>query len=138
MKNKTPSFFLLLLLLALFSVAALSAADGSTRKAALGGGGGRLGGWKPIGDTSDPHVLDLGKFAVSEHNKLQAAGASSSSSSMLSFVRVVKAESQVVSGVNYRLVLEAKDRGGRARTYEAVVLEKAWLSSRKLTSFKPL
>ncbi|TYI23701.1 hypothetical protein ES332_A06G183000v1 [Gossypium tomentosum] len=64
------------------------------------------GGWTPIKDIKDPHVTEI----------------------------AVKSETQVVSGINYKLVLKAKD-GSAVNTYEAVVWEKAWLHFRNLTSF---
>ncbi|MCD7454462.1 hypothetical protein HAX54_024901 [Datura stramonium] len=74
--------------------------------ASLGGGkGGLLGGWTPITDTKDRHVVEIGKFAVDQHNK--------ESESNLVFKRVVKGETQVVAGTNYRLVISAKDGGRR-------------------------
>lgn len=87
------------------------------------------GGWQPIKDVNDPHVQEIAKFSVSEHNKL--------ANTRLAFSKVVKGETQVVAGINYRLVVKAKD-GGTMATYEAVVWEKAWEGFRKLTSFKPV
>ncbi|EHA8586682.1 cysteine proteinase inhibitor 1 [Cocos nucifera] len=88
-----------------------------------------LGGWQPIKNVNDAHVQEIAKFAVSEHNKL--------ANTRLAFSKVVKGETQVVSGINYRLVVEAKN-GGTTAKYEAVVWEKAWEGFRKLTSFEPV
>ncbi|KAB1217404.1 Cysteine proteinase inhibitor 5 [Morella rubra] len=96
---------------------------------AVGGKGPLVGGWQPIKNPKDPHVTEIGEFAVAEYNKQTKAG--------LKFVRVVKGETQVVAGTNYRLVLEAKDRAV-AKNYEAVVWEKPWENFRNLTSFKPV
>nr|XP_029121651.1 cysteine proteinase inhibitor 1 [Elaeis guineensis] len=84
------------------------------------------GGWQPIKDIKDPHVQEIAEFAVSEHNRL--------ANTSLALSKVVKGETQVVEGINYRLVLEAKD-GETKADYVAVVWEKVWENFRKLTSF---
>ena len=86
-----------------------------------------VGGWRPIENVSDPHVQEIGKFAVTEHNKKATAS--------LKFQSVVSGETQVVAGTNYRLVIAAAD-GGASNKYEAVVWEKSWMNFRSLTSFK--
>jgi Aspartic acid proteinase inhibitor len=88
-----------------------------------------LGGWSPIKNVTDPHVKDLGAFAVSEHDKV--------ANDSLVFVQVVSGEQQVVAGMNYRLVLEAKNGNGTVAKYVAVVWEKLWANTRQLTSFNP-
>ncbi|KAM3268235.1 cysteine proteinase inhibitor 5 [Capsicum chacoense] len=101
--------------------------------AALGGkkGGGLLGGWSPITNTKDRQIISIGKFAVDEYNK--------ETKSKLTFKKVVKGETQVVAGTNYRLVIAAaKDGGYRSGKYLAVVWEKPWENYRNLTSFKKL
>ncbi|XP_055809436.1 cysteine proteinase inhibitor 1-like [Solanum dulcamara] len=103
--------------------------------AALGGGGkgGLLGGWRPITDTNDVQVVEIGKFAVDQHNK--------ESKSKLVFKRVVKGETQVVAGTNYRLVISTTDGSRRSRSgykYLAEVWDKPWENFRNLTSFKKL
>ncbi|KAJ4840713.1 hypothetical protein Tsubulata_018904 [Turnera subulata] len=92
--------------------------------------GGSLGGWEPVSN-HDPHVREVGEFAVRAYNeqgKIKGAG--------LKFESVLKAARQLVSGHNYRLVLAAED-GGALKTYMAVVYEKEQ-KDYKLTSFKPL
>ena len=84
------------------------------------------GGWRPIKNISDPHVQEIGEFAVTEHNK--------QAKESLKFQSVVSGETQVVSGTNYRLVVVAED-GGVSNKYEAVVWEKPWMGFRNLTSF---
>ncbi|KAH1055594.1 hypothetical protein J1N35_033659 [Gossypium stocksii] len=84
------------------------------------------GGWAPIKDIKDPHVTEIAEFAVNEHSKQSKVS--------LKLDKVVKGETQVVSGINYKLILNAKD-GSAVNTYEAVVWEKAWLHFRNLTSF---
>ncbi|CAL9085019.1 unnamed protein product [Musa textilis] len=90
-----------------------------------------VGGWTPIKNISDPDVSEIAEFAVAEHN--HEAGTN------LTLCKVVKGETQVVAGINYKLVLEAKDGGaGVVSEYEAVVWEKTWEHFRRLTSFKLL
>ncbi|KAG4196194.1 hypothetical protein ERO13_A06G153900v2 [Gossypium hirsutum] len=84
------------------------------------------GGWTPIKNIKDPHVTEIAEFAIDEYNK-QSKG-------NLKLEEVVKGKTQVVSGINYTLVLQVKDETVD-NSYEAVVWEKAWLKFRKLTSF---
>lgn len=86
-----------------------------------------VGGWKPIEDVKDPHVVEIGEFAVNEYNKKEKKG--------LVLNEIVSGESQVVSGINYKLVLDAKDGSSNGK-YEAIVWEKVWIGYRNLTSFK--
>jgi cystatin-C len=88
-----------------------------------------VGGWTPIKDTKDPHVAEIAQFAVTEYGKQSGV--------KLILVKVVKGETQVVSGTNYHLVLAAKDKSV-TKSYEARVWEKPWLHFRNLTSFTPL
>lgn len=89
----------------------------------------RPGGWQPIKGANDPHIKEIGAFAVQEYDKTSNAD--------LKFVTVVKGETQVVSGINYRLIVTAKD-GSADKNYEALVWEKPWEKFRNLTSFKPV
>ncbi|XP_010542197.1 PREDICTED: cysteine proteinase inhibitor 5 [Tarenaya hassleriana] len=86
--------------------------------------GALLGGWKPIKDVSDPHVVEIAKYAVEEHNK--------QSKTDLKLDRVVSGQTQVVAGTNYKLIIAASD----GKSYEAIVWEKPWEHFRKLTSFR--
>ncbi|CAI9773174.1 unnamed protein product [Fraxinus pennsylvanica] len=96
--------------------------------AAAGGGRGPiLGGYEPIDNPNDPTVIEIAKFAVAEHNK--------EAKSNLKFQKVVKGESQVVAGINYRLVISAVD-GAAVQNYLAVVYEKPWQNFKNLTSFE--
>ncbi|XWS19307.1 hypothetical protein CRYUN_Cryun31cG0004300 [Craigia yunnanensis] len=110
------SRFLILLLSLLFLPIIFSDA----RKDAL------LGGWTPIENIKDPHVSEIAEFAVAEYNK--------QSKTSLKLLKVVKGETQVVSGTNYRLVLKATD-GAATKAYQAVVWEKTWQNFKNLTSF---
>ncbi|XP_077229254.1 cysteine proteinase inhibitor 5-like [Tasmannia lanceolata] len=86
------------------------------------------GSWEPI-NPNDTHIKEIGEYAVSEYDKTQKAS--------LMFKRVVSGESQVVAGMNYRLVIEAMDKAN-TNTYQAVVYERPWEKFRNLTSFKQL
>ncbi|KAH0910234.1 hypothetical protein HID58_033555 [Brassica napus] len=77
------------------------------------------GRWSPISNVNDPHVVEVGKFAVSEYDM--------ESKSELKFVAVVSGESKVVAGTNYRLIVAVNDGvagPGASKNYEAIVWEK--------------
>ncbi|XP_045810984.1 cysteine proteinase inhibitor 1-like [Trifolium pratense] len=86
-------------------------------------------------DVSDPHVIDIANFAVTEYNK-------GITLSKLKFVKVIKGESQELSGgINYHLTISASRRfqdihNQYIHNYETVVLEKPSEHFRNLTSFK--
>ncbi|XP_052146862.1 cysteine proteinase inhibitor 8 [Oryza glaberrima] len=115
---------LLLALLLAVSAAAAAAQVGGNR-----GHGPLVGGWSPITDVGDPHIQELGGWAVERHASLSSDG--------LRFRRVTSGEQQVVSGMNYRLVVSASDPAGATASYVAVVYEQSWTNTRQLTSFKP-
>ncbi|PRQ28261.1 putative Cystatin domain-containing protein [Rosa chinensis] len=87
---------------------------------------GLAGGWKPIKDINGPHVKEIAEFVVSEYNK--------KSGKKLEFQSVMKGETQVVAGENYRLVIAVKGNLAAAK-YEGVVYEKIWEHTRELLSF---
>jgi cystatin-C len=87
------------------------------------------GGYTPIKDINDPYVIEIARFAVNEYNKREGA--------KLEFNKVIKGESQVVAGVNYRLDLSANN-SSISNNYEAVVLDVPFKHSRNLISFKPV
>ncbi|KAI6704636.1 hypothetical protein NL676_007598 [Syzygium grande] len=86
-----------------------------------------LGGWNPVKNLSDPYVREIAEFAVKTHNDNAKTG--------LLLKKVVKGETQVVSGTNYRLVVEVKD-GVETKSFEALVWDKPWERFRRLSSFK--
>ncbi|PON34352.1 Cystatin [Parasponia andersonii] len=92
------------------------------------GTGPLVGGWQPIEDLKDPHVREIAEFAVTEYNKQSKLD--------LKLKSVVKGETQVVAGTNYRLVVSVQNKAV-AEKYEALVWERPWLHFRNLTSFKP-
>lgn len=94
-----------------------------------------VGAWKPIQNVSDTRVRKIAEFAVAAYDKKHGA--------KLRLERVIKAETQVVNGVKYRLVLTAKNEtaSSPASKYETVVYEiekKPRGHLRKLELFKPL
>ncbi|KAF8030295.1 hypothetical protein BT93_E2674 [Corymbia citriodora subsp. variegata] len=86
-----------------------------------------LGGWHPIKNLSDPYVREIAEFAIKTRNDQAKTG--------LVLEKVAKGETQVVAGMNYRLVLEVKD-GADPKSFEALVWDKPWEHSRRLSSFK--
>ncbi|KAK4491904.1 hypothetical protein RD792_002686 [Penstemon davidsonii] len=88
-----------------------------------------LGAWLPLQNPNSPHVVEIAKFAVAEHNKEAKA--------LLVFITVVKGESQLVFGLKYRLRISAKDGvATTTKNYQAVVLEKRW--GKELLSFQEI
>ncbi|VFQ87819.1 unnamed protein product [Cuscuta campestris] len=91
---------------------------------------GRPGGWVPV-DPKSAEAVAAGKFAVGAHNKAE--------NDSLKFEEVKSGEEQVVAGIKYRLVVDARGGGdGGVRSYEAVVWDKPSPKSYQLISFKKL
>ncbi|ERN02580.1 hypothetical protein AMTRI_Chr06g195640 [Amborella trichopoda] len=89
----------------------------------------RLGGRAEIPNVkSSTEVQDLGKFCVETYNQDHHP--------QLDFNEVVKGERQVVSGIKYYLLIEAKD-GGVLKKFDAVVVVQAWRHSKQMLSFSP-
>ncbi|KAF5196131.1 Cysteine proteinase inhibitor [Thalictrum thalictroides] len=125
MVSTQSSFILLLVICFLVSTYAIAPSPSQSPSASTG----LVGGYKPIDNITDPHIHDLGEFAVSEHNN--------KAKTSLKFVNVIKGQSQVVAGINYRLVIAAK-KDGIERNYLAVVYERPGGKIKTLTSFKSL
>lgn len=70
------------------------------------------GGYSDASVTSK-EVKRAAKFAVSRH----------STTSKVTLVKIVKAEQQVVAGMNYRVVLSVADKRGKKGTATAVVYQ---------------
>ncbi|XP_010926673.1 cysteine proteinase inhibitor 5 [Elaeis guineensis] len=110
----------------------LAVASSPTAFQLVGGDGRKVGGRTEVPHVeSDKEVQDLGLFCVEEYNQRLHGGRSEA----LTFLRVVAAERQVVSGIKYYLKIAARD--GRERTFDAIVVVKPWLKSRSLLSFTP-
>uniref|UniRef100_A0A0E0KAD2 Cysteine proteinase inhibitor n=1 Tax=Oryza punctata TaxID=4537 RepID=A0A0E0KAD2_ORYPU len=120
MRTSNLLFAAVAVAIAIFAVFAAAGATATT-----------VGSWEPV-DISDPHVQELGRWAVAEADRGTASGG-------LTFDRVTVGEKQVVAGVNYRLTLEASSSGAKYGRYEAVVHEQDPRSNaRKLVSFEPI
>ncbi|XP_073061707.1 cysteine proteinase inhibitor 5-like [Primulina eburnea] len=115
-----PKF--LSLLVVTFSILLVSA---SSIKASFSG-------WQAISNLNDPNVVEIGKFAVKEHNKRVNA--------LLSLMSIVKGETQIVNGMNYRLIISATYAlAAKAESnYRMVVWDKPWKKERRLISFKKI
>ncbi|CAL4959791.1 unnamed protein product [Urochloa decumbens] len=89
----------------------------------------------------DREVQELGRFSVAEYNRRQRVAGCGGE--RLEFTRVVAAQRQVVSGLKYYLRVAAAEEGGAPengggeRVFDAVVVVKPWLESRRLLRFKP-
>lgn len=86
-----------------------------------------LGGIRDSSNQNSTTVDSLGRFAVEQHNSKENA--------LLEFVRVVKAQEQVVAGTMHHLTLEVVD-AGKKMLYEAKVWVKPWLNFKELHDFK--
>jgi hypothetical protein len=88
------------------------------------------GSWYPIGDPkNEPHVQELGAWAVAEHVKKAHDG--------LKFSKVVSGEEQSDAGVKYHLVIEALNAAGKPGRYETLLVEEVRSNTRTLISFGP-
>ncbi|KAI3846136.1 hypothetical protein MKX03_012973 [Papaver bracteatum] len=92
----------------------------------------QLGGKTEIKDVkTNKEVQDLGKFSVDEYNLKKGEEGS------LTFTQVVKAQKQVVAGIQYFLKVSAQENGS-PKFFDAVVLVKAWEKpANRLISFNP-
>ncbi|KAE8647446.1 hypothetical protein Csa_002975 [Cucumis sativus] len=79
-----------------------------------------VGDYRPCENSDGEHAKDVAQWAVTEYNiKHRPEG------HYLYLVRVLKCESQVVAGTNWRLLLECKDENNCVEIYQAVVWEKS-------------
>ncbi|KAK9089824.1 hypothetical protein Scep_028906 [Stephania cephalantha] len=76
----------------------------------INGVGNKLGGFKLV-DPRDPHIVEIGRYAVDEYNK--------QAHKSLVFKSVIQAQVQIVNGRNYKVTIRVADGG----TYEALVYE---------------
>ncbi|KAI3926213.1 hypothetical protein MKW98_028349 [Papaver atlanticum] len=93
-----------------------------------------LGGKTEIKDVkTNKEVQDLGKYSVDEYNLKFKKGEEGS----LTFTQVVKAQKQLVAGIQYFLKVSAMENGS-PKFFDAVVLVKAWEKpANRLISFNP-
>ncbi|KAL6850514.1 hypothetical protein ACP4OV_021141 [Aristida adscensionis] len=88
-----------------------------------------VGGWSPIKDINDPHIQELGGWAVSEHVKQAHDG--------LVFTKVVSGREQVVAGMKYDLAVVVSNSDGKSAKYGALVHEEMFNKKRELLAFRP-
>ena len=85
------------------------------------------GGIKDSQTSNSVEVDSLAQFAVQQHNTNQNA--------LLEFVRVVKAQEQIVSGTMHHLTVEVVD-AGKNKLYLAKVWVKPWINFKELHEFE--
>ncbi|PWS22068.1 hypothetical protein DKP78_20305, partial [Enterococcus faecium] len=78
---------------------------------------------------NDLHLVDLARFAVTEHNK--------KANSLLEFEKLVSVKQQVVAGTLYYFTIEVKE-GDAKKLYEAKVWEKPRMYFKELKKYKPV
>ncbi|KAK9051784.1 hypothetical protein SSX86_028412 [Deinandra increscens subsp. villosa] len=86
-----------------------------------------VGNWLEIVSLEDPVVIEIGQFAVDEYNK--------DTNSTLMFKRVVKGDTQIVGGMNWRLTIEVEDVQV-VKDCEALVYQQPLQNVTKLIDFK--
>ncbi|KAL9669756.1 hypothetical protein QQ045_007305 [Rhodiola kirilowii] len=86
-----------------------------------------------IEDTNAPEILEVVNFAMNEHERL--------SQQRLTLIKVVKGAYQVVSGIEYYIVLEAKGMATKDESHNYMAMAIVWVKldrSKQLMAFKPL
>ncbi|PIN21294.1 hypothetical protein CDL12_06006 [Handroanthus impetiginosus] len=84
--------------------------------------------WKPIRSTRNPLAIELGQFAVREHNRQSYAH--------LKFERVLEGSTQVDGPkLTVWIVIDAQN-GSSVQKYNATILEEPWRNFKNLTSFR--
>ncbi|KAF7097175.1 hypothetical protein CFC21_099023 [Triticum aestivum] len=86
--------------------------------------------WYPIGGVNEPHVQELGKWAVAEHVKQAHDG--------LKFIKVMSGEKAPDAGVKYHLIIKAFNSNNKPVRYEAFLVEEIRSNTRNLISFSPV
>ncbi|KGN44121.2 hypothetical protein Csa_021373 [Cucumis sativus] len=89
-----------------------------------------FGGYRPCENSDGPHAKEVAQWAVTEYNIKHRH-----ERPYLYLLSVLKCESQVVAGTNWRLGLKCKDENNIEVNCEAVVWEKRWENFLELTSF---
>uniref|UniRef100_A0ACD5Y323 Uncharacterized protein n=1 Tax=Avena sativa TaxID=4498 RepID=A0ACD5Y323_AVESA len=84
-------------------------------------------GWEPIKNINEKHIQELGGWAVLEHGRYVNC--------RLWFHEVVSGKQQLMSGMNYELIIDASDDAGKHGNYKAEVYEQERTNTRKLLSF---
>lgn len=98
---------------------------------------GMVGGRMEVKDVkTNEEVQKLGRFSVHEYNRSLRHRGNGDGGRELTFVEVVEAQSQVVSGIKYYLKISAT-QNGVTKIFESVVVVKAWVHSKELLNFAP-
>uniref|UniRef100_A0A7N1A9I3 Cystatin domain-containing protein n=1 Tax=Kalanchoe fedtschenkoi TaxID=63787 RepID=A0A7N1A9I3_KALFE len=71
--------------------------------------------WFPLKDICDPKIQAIAKFAVEEQ------GRRIGDDGQFTLVNVISGEEQIVSGINYRLILMAALKNSYPRMYQTIV-----------------
>ncbi|KAL6970897.1 hypothetical protein U1Q18_030577 [Sarracenia purpurea var. burkii] len=125
-----------LILLVVFAAVVISST--ALAAASTGSGGGMVGGRMKVEDVkTNKEVQELGRYSVKQYNRQQKEAAGGKNDGDLSFEAVVEAEKQVVNGIKYYLKITAATVDGVPKTFDAVVVVKAWAHSKKLLNFNP-
>ncbi|XP_059448439.1 uncharacterized protein LOC132179697 [Corylus avellana] len=98
---------------------------------------GMVGGRTEVKDVkTNEEVQELGRFSVHEYNRSLWHRGNGDGGRELTFVEVVEAQSQVVSGIKYYLKISATQNGA-TKIFESVVVVKPWVHSKELLNFGP-
>ncbi|XP_062149949.1 cysteine proteinase inhibitor B [Alnus glutinosa] len=98
---------------------------------------GMVGGRTEVKDVkTNEEVQKLGRFSVHEYNRSLRHRGNGDGGRELTFVEVVEAQSQVVSGIKYYLKISAT-QSGVTKIFESVVVVKPWVHSKELLNFGP-
>ncbi|KAK4373855.1 hypothetical protein RND71_004532 [Anisodus tanguticus] len=102
--------------------------------------GRKVGGRTPIKDVkTNQKIQELGKYCVEEYNQsLRKYNhiMQKDNIEFLSFVEVVEAETQVVSGIKYYLKISAFSLG-IPKIFDAELVIKSWEKKKELAHFSP-
>ncbi|GAB2252642.1 hypothetical protein Droror1_Dr00005489 [Drosera rotundifolia] len=86
-----------------------------------------MGGWQEIKNITDPYMVGIAEFAVTEHDKKFHAE--------VKFGQLLAGEYQVINGANYRIAIEAFEGSIKGR-YAAFVTDRPWQKIKVLKSFE--
>nr|XP_020151676.1 cysteine proteinase inhibitor 6-like [Aegilops tauschii subsp. strangulata] len=84
-------------------------------------------GWEPMKNINDKHIQELGHWAVLEFNKRVNC--------VLKFNKVVSGRQQLMSGMNYELIIDVTHFEGKDGKYKAELHEQVLTKKRQLLSF---
>ncbi|KAJ4868008.1 Cysteine proteinase inhibitor 5 [Raphanus sativus] len=86
--------------------------------------------WKPIKNVTLGYYLEIGRFAINEHNK--------HTMDILAFENNVQGKEQYDNGLRYALIIATRNSDHIAHNYEAVVFERHVNQERVLESFNEI